>query len=224
MRSKIIFAGLLCSVVGSIGCGASELVRLNNLKQLSFGMLASTAKNHGKLPAAAIYSKDGRPLLSWRVAILPYVEEQKLYEKFHLDEPWDSPNNKPLIVKMPKVFADPAGDEASEGRTRYLVPTGKGTMFEGQAGIHENEVSDGLQNTLMIVAVASDKAVVWTKPDDLTIDEEKPMLGIGDLPAEGLAAAFGDGAVRVIKKSVDSETLRRLFIRNDGKVVDPAKF
>src|SRR5438270_8072693 len=37
---------------------------------------------HRALPAAAILGKDGRPLLSWRVAILPHIKEANLYQQF----------------------------------------------------------------------------------------------------------------------------------------------
>ena len=84
----------------------------NNLKQIGRGMHIYHEVN-GRLPPAAITDKDGKPLLSWRVAILPYVEQQALYNKFKLDEPWDSPHNKALIEEMPAVYACPSGKKPS---------------------------------------------------------------------------------------------------------------
>ena len=72
---------------------------------------------HGSLPPHAIYGKDGKPLLSWRVLILPYIEEQALYEQFHLDEPWDSPHNEPLLRQIPRCYRSPLDGGSAEGLT-----------------------------------------------------------------------------------------------------------
>ena len=82
-------------------------------------------------PAAAIRSKDGKPLLSWRVALLPMMEHEKLYDQFHLDEPWDSEHNKKLIDKMPAMYRSPKSRLKAPGMTNYVVPVGPGTVFEG---------------------------------------------------------------------------------------------
>ncbi len=158
------------------------------------------------------------------MALLPYLDRPDLYKAIHLDEPWDSEHNKPLLAQMPKLFSSSAAENSEDGRTRYLVPTGKGTMFEGQEGIKLTDVPDGTSNTLLIVEVGPDKAVEWTKPDDLAVDMDKPAAGLGEIPDEGFLAAFADGSVQLIKKSVDPETLRRLFIRSDGQPIDPSKF
>src|SRR5438093_7201056 len=77
---------------------------VNNLKQLALAM-HNYHDTYGHLPPAALKNKKGKPLLSWRVALLPFVEEDKLYKEFRLDEPWDSAHNKKLLAKMPKLFA-----------------------------------------------------------------------------------------------------------------------
>src|SRR5207253_5726964 len=103
--------------------GREELT--NNLKQIAiaFHNYASAHRDH--FPAAAIYSKDGKPLLSWRVALLPYLEQDNLYKQFKLDEPWDSEHNKKLIARMPKVFASsPDPKLTAAGKTTFVVPVG----------------------------------------------------------------------------------------------------
>ena len=78
----------------------------NNLKQLALG-IHNFHSAYRKLPAART-DENGQPLLSWRVAILPFIEQQALYEQFHLDEPWDSEHNLKLIDQMPATFTDPS--------------------------------------------------------------------------------------------------------------------
>ena len=94
---------------------------MNNLKQIGVALL-NYQDAEGKLPSATGAGADGKPLLSWRVRILPYIEEAELYRQFHLDEPWDSEHNKPLIAKMPAIFAAPGSKVAGDNKTVYLTP------------------------------------------------------------------------------------------------------
>src|SRR5262245_56385584 len=97
---------------------------------------------HGHLPAAAILGKDGKPLLSWRVAILPFIDQDELYKQFHLDEPWDSENNKKLLERMPAEYADPQ-IKCEPGRTVYQAVVGPGLAFEGNKGLKLASMLDG---------------------------------------------------------------------------------
>src|SRR5207249_2954876 len=115
----------------------------NNLKQIGLAM-HSYHDTYKHLPMHAIYSKDGKtPLLSWRVAILPYIEQNNLYMQFKLDEPWDSAHNKKLLEMMPKTYQMPNVEGGQPSTTRYLAFTGKGTVFEGTKGIRIQDITDG---------------------------------------------------------------------------------
>src|SRR5204863_9210261 len=103
----------------------------NNLKQIALAFHIYHDR-HGHFPPAAIRSKDGKPLLGWRVAILPYLEQDALYKQFNLDEAWDSEANKKLIEKLPKVYA-PVRGEAQAGGTFYQVFTGEKTLYPPKA-------------------------------------------------------------------------------------------
>ncbi len=218
LATKMIAPGIV-----SARTAARRMQRMNDLKQLALAMQVYAAAK-GTLPPAAIYSKDGKPLLSWRVAVLPYLEQANLYKAFHLDEPWDGPNNKQISAVLIALFVPKNATNDQQRLTRYVVPTGKGTIFDGNDGIKLSDMTDRLSNTIMIVEVGPDKAVAWAAPEDMAFDPEKPAAGLGEIPDEGFLAAFADGSVRLIKKSVDPETLRRLFIRNDGQPIDPEKF
>jgi hypothetical protein len=161
-------------------------------------------------------SKDGKPLLSWRVQILAYLEEDQLYKQFRLDEPWDSDHNKKLIDKMPKIFG-PVRAKADSGMTFYQVFTGKHGLIKSGEKRAMASVTDGLSNTFMCVEAA--KPVVWTKPDDLVFDGTD-VPAVGGLFDGKFHAVMGDGSVRRFRKEVNAETMRRLIDPQDGQVID----
>ena len=102
-----VLVALLLPAVQAAREAARRTAAMNNMKQILLGLLMHENEKKS-FPAHAIYSDDGRPLLSWRVQILPYLGEQALYDKFHLDEPWDSEHNTTLIPLMPQVYLDPS--------------------------------------------------------------------------------------------------------------------
>jgi hypothetical protein len=159
--------------VAKIRLAAARQVSANNLKQIGLAM-HNYHDQSGALPLHAIYSKDGKtPLLSWRVAILPYIEEGPLYMAFKLDEPWDSAHNKKLIARMPKTYEISIGKKG-EGLTYYHVFTGPGTLFDGAKKMKFTDITNGTSNTLL--AVEATDPVVWSKPADLTLPKDKDKL------------------------------------------------
>jgi hypothetical protein len=190
----------------------------NNLKQMALAMHNYHDAYKG-FPAHASYDKQDRPLLSWRVHILPFIEQQDLYRQFHLDEPWDSEHNKKLIARMPQTYRSPSS-KAGPGKTVYLVPVGKDTIFPpGPKGLKISDIPDGTSNTLLIVEADDKHAVIWTRPDDLVVDPKQPLRGLGGKAAGRFLAAFADGSVRAIARTIDLDTLRALFTRNGGEAV-----
>jgi hypothetical protein len=117
---------LLARPLQAARTAAGRSQSMNNLKQIMLAM-HNYHDTHGAFPPQAIRSQDGKPLLSWRVALLPFLEAGDLYKQFHLDEPWDSAHNKPLIEKMPAVLASPHLGDAlrAKGMTSYLAPLSK---------------------------------------------------------------------------------------------------
>ncbi len=208
----------------SFGVANTRTQASNNLKQLGLAM-HNFHDVYRALPAPASVDKDGKPLLSWRVHVLPFLEQQALYQKFHLDEPWDSEHNKKLIKQMPDVFKSPGGKKVGMYETCFLVPVGKDTLFppskraDGQ-GISFAQVTDGLSNTAMVVEAAPESAVIWTKPEEWKFDPKKPTQSLIGHRKGGFFALLGDGSVRFISENVNGENLRNLFMRNDGKPVD----
>ena len=134
---------------------------VHNLRSISLAMhKAISANKQGRFPAATI-SKDGKPLLSWRVALLPYLGENGLYNQFHRDEPWDSTHNKVLLDQMPNVYAPVLQKGEPKSTTHYQVVVGRGALFGGDQGTLYEDVTDPRSYTLMVVEAA--KPVPWTK-------------------------------------------------------------
>ncbi len=189
---------------------------MNNLRQIMIAML-NYESAYGHFPEQAITSQDGRPLLSWRVAILPFLEQEALYKQFHLDEPWDSEHNLKLLEQMPDVYRVPEVDLV--GETLYLGITGPGTAFESGRKLRFRDVLDGLSNTIGVVEANPAVAVPWTKPADLRFEPGEELIGLGGVRPGGFLAAFLDGSTRLISESVDREVLRRLFLIRDGEPI-----
>ena len=193
----------------------------NNLKQLGIAM-HNFHDVHSKFPGS-VKDADGKPLLSWRVQLLPFLEEAPLFDQFRMDEPWDSPYNKELIKQMPPALMSP-GSKAGEGKTNYVGLNHEKAIFDGGAGARLRDILDGTSNTIMIVEADDDHAVIWTKPDDLDFSEEKPHDGLGGLRKDGFLVAFCDGAVQFIPSTISPETLVKLVFRNDGQAIDFNEF
>jgi hypothetical protein len=197
---------------------AQRTMATNNLKQIGLAM-HNFHDSHNRFPAAVIRDEDGKSLLSWRVQLLPFLEEAPLFQEFHMDEPWDSPHNKALISRMPKSLLAP-GSKAGAGKTNYVgLRHAKGIFHDGE-GTRMRDILDGTSNTIMAVEVNDEHAVIWTKPDDLDFNEKKPHTGLVGLRTGGFLAAFCDGAVSFIPETITAETLVRLVLRNDGQPVD----
>jgi hypothetical protein len=168
---------------------------------------------HGRMPAAAILGKESKPLLSWRVALLPLIKQANLYKQFKLDEPWDSEHNRRLLAQMPKVYM-PLRGAATKARhsTCYQVFTGPVAPFSLQAkvGPKVTDFKDGTAQTFLIVEAS--EAVPWTKPADLVYDAKKPLpkLGFGDR----VYLVLGDGSAHFIKKTVPEATFRAAITPN----------
>jgi len=179
---------------------------------------------HGLLPAA-ITAADGRPLLSWRVAILPYLGEEELYEAFRLDEPWDSEHNKKLIPLMPKIYAPAGKPPAKAGHTHVQMLVGPGGTPLGAK--FPGSFPDGTSNTLAVVEAAD--AVIWTKPDDVMVPfkynagELMKKFGSGEFPG-GFAVAFWDGSTRFLRDTMKEGTLSLLCYPADGQVIPADAF
>lgn len=149
----------------------------------------------GTLPPAAVRGPDGKPLLSWRVLLLPYIEQDDLFKEFKLDEPWDSPHNSKLLDRMPDIYLPFRDAPVTPGHTYYQVIVGAGTPFQSGKPINTRNLEGRSSNILLIVEAA--EAVPWTKPDDLVYEPDGALPAFGGIHRDGrFRAALADGSVR----------------------------
>ena len=188
----------------------------SNLKQLGLAFHNYADTFAGRFPVD-IKNKEGKPLLSWRVAVLPFLDQDTLYKQFKLDEPWDSEHNKPLIAKMPKVFRSPKQGAELKDRTTYLIPLGSGFISDDPKGSRIQDIVDGTSNTILLVESNDDRAVIWTRPADIAIDKMNPTKGLLGHWDNTFLATMADGSVHVLSK--DYSAIWAMFTKAGGEVL-----
>ncbi len=189
------------------------------------GILALAMHNYqetyGAFPPAYLADKDGKPMHSWRVLLLPFLGHLDLYEQYRFDEPWNGPNNQRLAAHMPAEFHCPA-DPGAENHTSYFVVVGPDTVFPGVVSIRKAEITDGPVNTILLVE-AMDRQVNWLEPKDVTYEEGRRGInptaerGISSHHEGGAMVAFADGSRELLPDRIPLEQLRLLLERNDGR-------
>jgi len=178
---------------------------------------------HMRFPSAYTVDKDGRKLLSWRVQILPFIEQNDLYNQFKRDEPWDSPHNIKLLEKMPDIFRSPVS-KAAKGMTTYRGVGGKLGVLQpdrpGRGGaIGFGSISDGTSNTIFLIETSDELAVEWTKPTSGIDPDSFELAKLFGAYEEGMNIAMCDGSVRSVDDQVDASMLKSMMTRAGGEVI-----
>ncbi|MEM9827255.1 MAG: protein kinase [Planctomycetota bacterium] len=151
-----------------------------------------------QLPAYANFDEDGKPLLSWRVHLLPKLGLHSLYKRFKLDEAWDSENNLPLVNAIPAIYVHPSSRVKNEGKTCFVVPRGEGTCFNEPEGLPFLKILDGTSNTIAVITVDDKHAVPWTQPEDIEVMESDPRAAMSGWIPGRCQAALVDGSTRTL--------------------------
>lgn len=207
--------GFLIPAITQARVAAKRTQSMNNLKQIALAM-HNYHDTYKHLPPAVVLGPDGKTPHSWRVELLPFLDNQALYNEYRMNEPWDSEHNQKLLTKIPLFYRSPM-DTSDSTNTSYFALTGKDTSFEGTEGLSFAKFTDGLSNTLMVVE--SKKAVPWTKPEDIPIDLTKELPEFGGWYEGGFVGQICDGSVKFIADSIDPKILKLLIQRNDGQPI-----
>jgi len=174
-------------------------------------------EEHGRFPPAASYSKDGKPLLSWRVHLLPYLDGgEELYEKLELDQPWDSEHNKKLLDQMPAVYA--FDRQAGGTHTRLLAVVGENTAMRAKKSVKREAITDATDETVVAVEVGAAHAVPWTQPAELSAAEEDlAKLKTADDESHFLVLTAAGNTEQIKKSKITADALQAFFTIAGGE-------
>ena len=198
---------------------AAAAQSMGKVKNIATALLAYH-KDKGKFPPAATLSKEGKPLLSWRVQILPYLGHNLLYKQFKQNEPWDSEQNKKLIRRIPPSFRE-TQDDLNKGTSPFQAPVGLATIFPpGGTGTNSIQIINELSNTIMIVKVPEDKSAIWTKPEDWEIDVNLSAKDLLKGFTNAIVFACADGEVKTMPLK-DAEVKIKSMLAIEGKPKSP---
>jgi hypothetical protein len=177
--------------------------------------VANYHDQYGCLPPAYIADADGRPLHSWRVLLLPYLDQRDLYAAYDFSEPWDGPNNRKLLARRPRVYALSDSTSQRGTLTNYLAVVGPETPWPGRTTLRYEDIRDGAAQTILIVENVG-AGVHWSEPRDL--DYSTMNMTLADQPADGVSSRFAPPAVvtvsdevRTLRIDLPPETLRALL-------------
>jgi len=220
-----ILIALLLPALQAARTAARRQQSMNNLKQINLALL-NYESTYGTFPPAYIADENGKPMHSWRVLILPFMEQQALYKRYNFDEPWDGPSNRPFHNTVVPQYVDPASPNGPTSFTSYVAVTGANTLFPGAEAVALKDVVDGLSNTVSVVTT-TDEDILWCEPRDLEYDQMSFQINdpeysciSSDYPG-GAPVGFADGSVRFVQDDMDSETLQGLLTRDDTAVDAP---
>lgn len=233
--AKSAAAGSLLGAIAQARGSAQRATSANNLKQIMLAMHMWADVHGGMFPPPVIYGQDGKGKVphSWRVELLPYLEQDALYRAYQFDEPWDSEANKKVLAQMPAVFRHPADDAKSTSSGYYVLtpaklfqekvlpgggveapPGGLPTAFSKATGVRFSDVTDGTSYTL--AAFEAKRDIPWTKPEDILFDPEKDLPQLGGFFKDGFNAGYADGSVHFISGKIEPKTLKLLITPQDG--------
>ncbi|HPM80660.1 MAG TPA: DUF1559 domain-containing protein [Candidatus Anammoximicrobium sp.] len=204
----------------------------NNLNQISFA-LQQYHDLYGEFPPAYLADKNGKPMHSWRVLILPFLLNRNLYDKYHFDEPWNGPRNRQLLEEIRgdpyRCPDDPRSADDSRKWTSYVAVLGPRTMWPGARGRKLSEIPDGTSNTVIVVEDHS-RRIAWMEPRDLEFEEAQRLFASVDPQADGLhrrenfffvfrwgrMVACADGSVHFVEHEVKRDDWAALLTVDDG--------
>ncbi len=203
----------------------------NNLRQIALA-LHNYHDVYKSFPPAYVANAGGKPMHSWRVLILPFLEQKPLYDLYRFDEPWDGPTNRQLAAHTLKLFECPANENQLTGQTSYVAVVGPGTAWPGATCVTLSDITDGTDNTLLVVEVHN-SGIHWMEPRDLDVSQ-MPLtinaksgaagtnLGISSGHPRVAQAARADGSVfAILEDDTPPATIRAMLTIAGGEKVTP---
>lgn len=208
---------------------------VNDLKQISLAM-QNFHDVYGHYPPAVVYGPDGKPWHSWRVLLLPFLDERQLYDRYDFSQPWNGARNIHIANAAPDVYRDDVYDNADPGATHYVAITGKGTAFPKEGAklaadlklnlsktpgmTARDDFKDGLEATLLVGPAPSAAKIPWTKPEDLVLRDGFPAPGAPG--SFGMPYEFGERRTGAFLLATD--TIDKITVATLTQAVEPRMF
>jgi hypothetical protein len=229
--SSLILAGVILGALGCLSLFAIISQHLSpyrdpakgprcklNLKRIALA-LRDYHDTWGSFPPAVTYSTDGRPMHSWRVLVLPFLDQNSLYDWYNFKDPWNSPANSAVTASMPMVFACPQNHEgALPGHTHYVALEGPQTVMNSKQPSRMQDILDGPNNTILLVEARSSQ-IHWAEPKDFDISQATGPApnGMSSFHTGGFQAALADGSLRFLRESVGIRWFKGASTVNGGE-------
>jgi hypothetical protein len=204
-----------------------------NLARIALALHAYHEAN-GSFPPAFVADETGRPMHSWRVLILPYLNEHRLYNSYRFDEPWDGPHNRRLERRIPKVYQCPNwpnyGDPLAPDHTMgYFAVVGQWTAWPGPTSGSLEGITDGPESTVLLVEDSN--RVSWLAPVDLSLEDalrrfpsskstgpHRVVRYFTELQS-CRTAVFADGHPALLREGLSAQVWSDLLSARDGSSV-----
>jgi len=203
---------------------ARQTMCSNHLKMIGLAM-HNYHDTYRTFPAAVITDEEGRPMRSWRVALLPFMDQRSLYEQYDFNEPWDSPKNRGLLEFFPSEYCCPSDEVSGPQETSYVMIVGEGTTGGiPNQGVRTRDIEDGSSRTILAIEVGG-SGIPWMEPRDMTVEEAVAYITNPSASKfthshrGGVNVVMADGSAEFLPESIDPETVRRLLTIDDGQVV-----
>jgi hypothetical protein len=196
----------------------------NNMRQIGMALQLYADANN-TLPPAYVADASGQPLYSWRVLLLPYLEQSALFDQFDKEKAWDSPENMHVSETNVPVYRCPSSPgNSAEALTSYVLVTGPQALFDGTKRPTFDDIKDGVASTIMLIETR-DLDIHWAEPRDVTFDEvlagfnQGERSGPGSYHPGGMNVLLSDGSMTFIADSIDPQVLRSLLTPAGEEVV-----
>ena len=215
---SIPVVGILIALLLPARCSAREGARraqcMHNMKNIALALLVFESEK-GRFPAMVDPAKTNQPPCSWRIQILPGLDQKDIFERYNVNEPWNGPKNCKLADPMPRLYRCPSNDSPAVLNTDYLTVVGPKAMFREVGSIKTGDITDGQSNTIMVVE-SHQSGIHWMEPRDMKADDatlgvnSESTASIGSAHPGIAIVAFADGHVRHVSDDIDPEVLKAM--------------
>jgi hypothetical protein len=211
-------------VVARLSATRVQGVAIRNLEQIASALNAYAA-DYGTYPLPIVRDANGRAMHSWRVAILPYLNEHDLYKQYDFNKPWDDPENLVVAESAPRVYTGTNQGVWTGAQCYYHLVTGDRTIFPKSGPLSPKRINDDPAKTALVVEGMSkfSSTSAWTEPTELDFQSmtgaigQNPGTEIGSVTEGGAAIATVDGLGHFLEESMPQDIVLAILTASGGE-------